>query len=73
MGILEAIIGFFTALPALVKLGQEVFTFFKKLVKDDPVKFIKDAGEAFEFLNKAESPEDRKAAAAKIQALIKRL
>lgn len=73
MPILPAILGMLAALPEIIKLGREVFVFFKKLVGDSPEKFIKDLNEAFSGLNNAETSEQRQAAAAALQKLIKRL
>lgn len=70
---ISALIGFFTALPELVKLASEIFTFLKDTFGDNPQKFLKDAGTAFENLNNAQTPEDRTNAAFQIHDLIKRL
>lgn len=68
-----AIIGVLTALPELLKLLNGLGKFLKDTFGDNPKKFIKDAGEAFEKLNKAETKPERYAAARDIQSLIRRL
>ena len=70
---LAAILGVLSALPELLKLLNNVGTFLKDVFGDNPKKFLKDSGEAFEKLNKAETVEERHAAAADIQRLIRRL
>lgn len=70
---LAAILGVLAALPELLKLMNGLGKFLKDTLGDNPKKFIKDAGDAFEKLNKAETKPQRIAAARDIQSLIKRL
>lgn len=70
---LAAILGLFTALPELVKLGSEIFKFLQKALGDSPQDFLRDLGSAFEGLNKAQTSEDRQKAALELQKMIKRL
>ena len=70
---LAGIWGLLAALPELLKLGMALGKFLKDTFGDNPKKFIKDAGEAFDKLNKAETQGQRYDAARDIQSLIKRL
>lgn len=73
MGVGSAILGFLSALPQLVKLAWNVWEFIKKIAGDDPAGFIKQSAETFDFLSKAETPEQKREAARRIQDLIRGL
>lgn len=60
------------AIPAVINLMRDIFSFIQKTFGDTPEKFLKDAGDAFSSLNQADTPEKKQDAARKIQALIKR-
>lgn len=70
---LAAILAVLQSLPALIKLAQEAFTFFKHLAGEDPQGYIKAWGEAVAQLNQSKTSEDRTNAALAIQKLINKL
>jgi hypothetical protein len=61
------------ALPQMIALFREAFDFLKKLFGDDPTKFLKDASVVFSELKSAQTVEEKKSAAKKIQDLVSRL
>lgn len=61
------------ALPDLIKLFSEVFSFIKQMMGDNPAQFVKDTTAVISQLREAKSPEERSNAAAAIQGLIRRL
>lgn len=63
MGIGSALIGFFSALPDLVKLLQELMTFITKASGGDPAAYIAKLGQAMSLVNSAQTQEDRANAA----------
>lgn len=72
MGAAE-IVAFLKALPALVKLLSEVFSWIKELSKEDPAQFMRDAHEVMSHLRQAKTAEEKSDAAKSIQDLIRRL
>jgi hypothetical protein len=55
----SAILGFFTALPQLLSLINQLMTF----LGPNPGARIAQIGNAFDLLNQAKTPEDKTAAA----------
>lgn len=67
---LQALIGFFTALPQLLNMIQGLMGWITKVSGDDPAGFLVKAGLAFDLLNKAKTEEDYKNAAKALSDLI---
>lgn len=63
MGIGSALIGLFSSLPQLLKLGSSVWTWLLKVSGNDPQSYIAKVGDAMAKLNIAQTDEERQAAA----------
>lgn len=70
MNLRSAIIGFFTALPGIVKLIQLFMEWLLRVSGNDPTEYLKKVAEAMDLLNKAKSDQERIDAAKKISELI---
>lgn len=73
MGIVEAITGFFSALPEMVKLIQAFWVWIVHVSGNDPKGFVKKVGAAMDQLNAAKTEQDRINAAKSIADLINSL
>lgn len=61
------------ALPEILKLLNNIGKWLQERFGDNPEKFIVDAAQAFEALNNAQTPAEKRDAARAIGALIRRL
>lgn len=59
--------------PILVKLVVEMVAWMKATFGDDPAKFLADMSDAFEKGKGAQTPQERRHAAAQIAHVLKRL
>lgn len=66
-------LAFLRILPDLVSLIKQFMVWINHVSGNDPQGFIKSVGEAFQKLNVAETPEERKDAAKSIATVISRL
>lgn len=73
MGFFSALLTLIKALPALVRLIEELAAWMKTQFGDDPAKFIMDSSEAFKRAREAKTPHEKAAAAGDIGRLIRRL
>ncbi len=67
---IAAIVGFLTALPQLVKLITEVWSYLQKVSGNDPAGFLLKSAAAFKQLNAAQTQEEHANAAKGIADLI---
>lgn len=71
--IIQGLIAFFQALPALISLAATLGTWIKKISGNDPAAFISKVGQAFDQLNAAQTSEEKQDAAKSIADLIHKL
>lgn len=62
--------GFLSALPKLIELGEKAWALLVKLSGGDVAGWIKKTAQAFDKLDKADTPEKKKDAAKEIADLI---
>lgn len=68
---LQAIIGFFSSLPELIKLAKNIWAWLEKISGNDVAGFINRTNEAFTLLNKAKTEQEMIDAARAIQDAIR--
>jgi hypothetical protein len=73
MSFFSGLLTILKALPAIVRLVEELSSWLKTQFGDDPAKFILDSSEAFKRAKEAKTPDEKAAAAGDIARLIKRL
>lgn len=66
-------LAFIAMVPKLVALFYEIFTWIKTITTDDPGAFISECHAVFTGVKAAKTPEEKIAAAGKIQDLIRKL
>lgn len=73
MGIGAAIVGFFSALPDMIKLVQQLMTWVEHVSGNDTQGFIQKVTLAFQQLNEAKTPLEKQDAAKSIADLVRKL
>jgi hypothetical protein len=73
MNFLTALLAIVKALPALIKLVENLSGWLHSQFGDDPAKFILDSAEVFERAKNAKTPQEKQSAAGDIARLIRRL
>lgn len=68
-----AIVGFFTALPGIIALVQNFMSWLNLISGNNPQALIKDFGNAFSLLSKAQTPEEKQNAASNLASVIGKL
>ena len=68
-----AILALLQSLPQILSLATSLVSFVKKLLKDDPKKFLNESAQAAKKLRKAKSRDEKIAAARDLQRLIGKL
>lgn len=61
------------SVPALVKFISELSGWLKNTFGDNPEKFLVDSSEVFQKVKNAQTPQEKRAAAAQLVDLVRRL
>ncbi len=67
---MAGVIGFFAALPDLIKLINSIWTYVNRVSGNDPAGYLIRLGDAFGKLNEAKTEEDYYASAKALADLI---